>query len=69
MIIIQPGPFDLENGEFKAISNNRSHKLEQLVRLYHKAGFNRAPWLLRTIAGFLYKVVRLDEDAHFLMIQ
>lgn len=68
-IFVQPGPFELHNNEFRPVIINKSKKLEQLVHLYKKAGFNLAPPLLTMIAGFIYKLIRLHEDAQYLMIQ
>lgn len=67
-ILVQPGPFDLYNSEFRPAITNKNKKLEQLVCLYKKVGFHLAPQLLRMIAGFIYKLIRLDEDAQYLMI-
>jgi GNAT superfamily N-acetyltransferase len=67
-ILVQPGPFDLYNTMFRSVITNKNKKLEQLVCLYKKVGFNLAPRLLRVIAGFIYKLIRLDEDAQYLMI-
>ncbi|BDC34393.1 hypothetical protein Noda2021_03510 [Candidatus Dependentiae bacterium Noda2021] len=69
MIVIQPGPFEHVGQEFKPVTTNRSERLEQLVRLYTKVGFTVAPHILRYLAACVYKLARLDEDAHYLMIQ
>lgn len=69
MIFIQPGPFEQVDQEFRAVTRDKLKKIELLIKLYTKVGFKSAPRVLRYFAAYVYKLVGLQEDAHYLMIQ
>lgn len=68
-IIIQPGPFEREGNKFIDVpTNERTQRLDQLARLYKSVGFSPAPRIVRCLAKYLYKIINIDEDAHYLVI-
>ena len=68
-VFIQPGPFERQGTLHLAIhSQERAQKIRALVRFYKRAGFIPAPHVLSSCAQYLYTLVGIDEDAHYLMI-
>ena len=67
---LQPGPFDLKDGEFVAITDVQEHqdKMKKLVTLYRSVGFCSVHPCMFALVGCLYKIVRASEDARNLMV-
>lgn len=68
-IFIQPGPFERQGSVHLPVApQERAQKIQALVRLYKRAGFVPAPHILSRCAGYLYRLVGIDEDAQYLMM-
>lgn len=68
LILIQPGPYEFgDNGE--CIQDTRNiEKIEALVRLYTRVGFQPAPSYYQLIATALYYLMGMTEDPKNLMV-
>lgn len=72
-IFIQPGPFEqISHGTTKLMGvpgHEQAVRLAQIVRLYKKAGFVRAPQGLSFGAKYLYKIIGIHENSALLMVK
>ncbi len=69
-IYIQPGPFEVdEDGHLDRSLDSRESKLQRLVALYTKNQFHFTPKWATPIIWLLYKAMRIDENAEYLMVK
>jgi GNAT superfamily N-acetyltransferase len=67
-IFIQPGPFELVDGQMIDINGEEEQiALAKLVRLYGSVGFEPVSTWTVGVAFMLYKVLWIDEYAEYLM--
>lgn len=70
-LYIQPGPFEIEDGQVIKMSDKETHQLalERLVKIYGKSGFVKANWLLAKCCVVLYAIAGIDEDANYWLVK
>ncbi len=74
-IYLQPGPFNLEKVPEGYITTVRptgelyEAKLQQLIAFYKKNQFHFTPKWATPIIWLLYKAMRIDENAEYLMVK
>lgn len=66
----QPGPFELKEGELGEIPDKTEYqeKMKKLVALYRSVGFCSVHPITSTLVGFAYSIVRMSQDASYLMV-
>lgn len=69
-IFIQPGPFDIKNGEFENIKNGKARdvKIKKLINLYTSVGFKKVNRFISTLSKFIYYCAKIEENPDHLMI-
>lgn len=69
-IYIQPGPFEINNDEDSAaLGRSRALTLQALINLYKKNRFVSAQNWMTPLIQLMYKGMRIDEKAEYLMVQ
>ncbi len=69
-LFIQPGPFEYSNDTFERITDpsERKAKMEQLIKLYTRAGFHTVSRPIASLVAIAYKCCGIPEDARYLMV-
>ena len=69
-IYIQPGPFEIVNGCIENINDaSRTEKLQKLIKLYKKFGFDFINASMSWFVGVVYKIIGIDENPKYLMVK
>jgi GNAT superfamily N-acetyltransferase len=67
---IQPGPFEMINGQTIGFDSSYSQKvMQQLVQFYKKYGFYLVNPVISKAASVLYYIMGIHEDARYLMMK
>jgi len=66
---IQPGPFELQDGEAVCVGDAYEDKIHMLVKLYKKLGFKPASSLTAKVAALYYYLAGIYEDSQHLMLK
>jgi len=70
-IFIQPGPFENVDGDFvQIVGPARESRTQKLISLYKLFSFQEinSPSLCSILNG-VYKIIGIDEDAHYLLMR
>ncbi len=65
-IFVQPGPFELDR---VLLNQDKEELLEKLLVFYEKESFQRASGFLKSVAGAFYSLIKINEDAHYLLVR
>jgi GNAT superfamily N-acetyltransferase len=70
-IYIQPGPFEIQNNTMVAINDPVifEQQLQNLLKFYQKRGFEYVSTCTALSAYVLYKLMRINENAQYLMVK
>ena len=70
-IYIQPGPFELDEGneQIDITAPDRELKLKRLIRFYKNNDFVFVNKALSFFASFLYKCIGISENPQYLMVK
>jgi hypothetical protein len=66
---IQPGPFEIVNGQAVGVGPLYTEQMKRLVAGYGKYGFKLTNRVTSKLAAALYYIARIDEDAHYLLVK
>ena len=69
LILVQPGPFELKNGQVQNLTPGpgREQYLHKITAFYARNGFQPAPSVLRKFSHLLYRIIGINEDPQYLM--
>ena len=68
-IYIQPGSFEIvDNRICKPDDETKKNNDKKLLRFYKRCGFKIAGKAARKIASMVYSLMKIDENADFLMV-
>jgi GNAT superfamily N-acetyltransferase len=65
---IQPGPFEIVNGQAVGVGPLYTEQMKRLVAGYGKYGFKPTDRVTSKLAAALYYITRIDEDARYLLV-
>lgn len=66
---IQPGPFEIVNGQAVGVGKLYGAQMKWLVAYYGKFCFQRTDSITSKLAAILYYIVGIPEDAHYLLVK